>query len=325
MSAGSRSQVRTSWLPVSCSALNVWKNSSSVFALRCRNWTSSMSRTSVSRKRALNVVDVARLQRGDEVVREGLGGRAAHAQAAAVRGDVVADRVQEVGLAEAGRAVEKQRVVGLAGQLGDGERGRVGEAVGVADDELVERELRMKLALVAGGRRGPAARLGRRGGDRRVGRDDVDLRLRAEHRGGAGLQDAGEAIGDPAADLVGRGHDERAVDERARGQRREPDLEGRIRYGAAQLGPDRRPVTGELRGQARGHRLLRSGCCSDGRRAPRESPDGGEYTSARTASRGAAAGARDTARSSREKRRIGGRGAPCARIRRRADEAPFSP
>ena len=53
MSAGRRSQVSTSWLPVSYSALKVWKNSSSVFALRWRNWTSSMSRTSVSRKRTL--------------------------------------------------------------------------------------------------------------------------------------------------------------------------------------------------------------------------------------------------------------------------------
>ncbi len=53
MSAGRRSQVSTSWLPVSCSALKVWKNSSSVLALRCRNWTSSISRTSVRRKRIL--------------------------------------------------------------------------------------------------------------------------------------------------------------------------------------------------------------------------------------------------------------------------------
>ena len=70
--------------------------------------------------------------------------------------DVVADRVQQVGLAEAGRAVEEERVVGLAGQLGDGERGGVGEAVGVADDELVERELRVELGLGARRRRAPA-------------------------------------------------------------------------------------------------------------------------------------------------------------------------
>ena len=138
--------------------------------------------------------------------------------------DVVADRVQQVRLAEAGRAVEEERVVGLAGQLGDGERGGVGEAVAVADDELVERELGVKLGLVGcaasrapGGSRGACAvpRRGRalrgRGLERGAGRDDVDDGLRSEHRGGAGLQDAREAVGDPAADLVGRRDDERVA------------------------------------------------------------------------------------------------------------------
>ena len=43
-----------------------------------------------------------------------------------------------MGLAEPGRAVDEERVVGLAGLLGDGERGGVGEAVAVADHELLE-------------------------------------------------------------------------------------------------------------------------------------------------------------------------------------------
>ena len=46
-----------------------------------------------------------------------------------------------MGLADPGRAADEQRVVGLGGHLGDGQRGGVGEAVAVADDELLEGEL----------------------------------------------------------------------------------------------------------------------------------------------------------------------------------------
>jgi len=53
--------------------------------------------------------------------------------------------VQEVRLAEPGRRVEEQRVVSAAGVFGDGERGRVCEAVVVADDELLERVARVEV------------------------------------------------------------------------------------------------------------------------------------------------------------------------------------
>jgi hypothetical protein len=180
----------------------------------------------------------------------------------------VADRVQQVRLAEARRAVEEERVVRLAGQLGDGERRRVGKAVGVADDELVERELRVQLLRLVLCR----ARLGRRARafvDRCVGRDDVDGRLRSEDRGGAGLQDAGVAIGDPAADLVGRRDDELVADERPRPQRGEPDLERGVGDLLAQLRADQRPVAGELRGDGRRVRLLRGGGAARRQRALR--------------------------------------------------------
>ena len=55
---------------VSYSALNVWKNSSSVFALLSRNWTSSISSTSLRRKRPLKRSMSPRLDRGDELVCE---------------------------------------------------------------------------------------------------------------------------------------------------------------------------------------------------------------------------------------------------------------
>ncbi len=77
-------------------------------------------------------------QRGDELAGEGLGGRVADAETGRVGGEVVGDRDQEVGLAEAGRAVEEERVVGLRRRLGDGQGRRVGDPVSLADDEAVE-------------------------------------------------------------------------------------------------------------------------------------------------------------------------------------------
>ena len=82
----------------------------------------------------------------DELARELLDRRVAHAQPGSVAGDVVADRVQQVGLAEPRRTVQEERVVRLRRQLGDGERGGVGEAVAAADDELLERVLRVQRA-----------------------------------------------------------------------------------------------------------------------------------------------------------------------------------
>ena len=58
-------------------------------------------------------------------------------------GDVLADRLEQVGLAEAGPAVDEERVVRLRGSFRDGQRRRVREAVRGADDEGVERVLRL--------------------------------------------------------------------------------------------------------------------------------------------------------------------------------------
>ena len=76
--------------------------------------------------------------RVDEFVHERLGGDVAHPLVPEHGADVVPDRVQEVGLAQPGRAVDEQRVVGPAGALGDGQGRGVREAVGGPDDELVE-------------------------------------------------------------------------------------------------------------------------------------------------------------------------------------------
>ena len=92
----------------------------------------------------LERVDPVVVERADEVVGERLHRRVADGQPVAVGGDVVGDRVQQVRLAEPGRAADEQRVVGERRHLGDRERGAVGEPVGVADHELVEREARVE-------------------------------------------------------------------------------------------------------------------------------------------------------------------------------------
>ena len=50
----------------------------------------------------------------------------------------MADGVQEMGLPEAGGAVDEERVVGAGRRLGDRKSGGVGETVRGADHELVE-------------------------------------------------------------------------------------------------------------------------------------------------------------------------------------------
>ena len=90
---------------------------------------------------ALERVADAGADRVDELVEERLARHVAHPVAAVVLVDVVADGLQQVGLAEAGVAVDEQRVVGETGSFGDRQRGGMGEPVGRADDERVERVL----------------------------------------------------------------------------------------------------------------------------------------------------------------------------------------
>ena len=85
------------------------------------------------------LVDLALLDRGDELVGELLAGRVDDALARELGDDLVADGVHQVGLAEAHAAVQEERVVGVAGALRDGQAGRVGQAVGRADDEVARR------------------------------------------------------------------------------------------------------------------------------------------------------------------------------------------
>ncbi len=104
----------------------------------------------------------------DELVHERLGGDVAHPLVPEHGADVVADRVQEVGLAEAGGTVDEQRVVGAAGALGDRQRGGVREAVRGADHELVEGVAGVQRARGPGARRPVVGRVGERDRAERV-------------------------------------------------------------------------------------------------------------------------------------------------------------
>jgi hypothetical protein len=57
------------------------------------------------------------------------------------------DRLHQVRLAEAGPAVDEQRVVRLRGSFGDRERGRMREPVRGTDDEQIEDVLRVQPRL----------------------------------------------------------------------------------------------------------------------------------------------------------------------------------
>ena len=95
------------------------------------------------------LVDLALLDRGDELVGELLARRVDDALARELGDDLVADGVHQVGLAEADPAVQEERVVGVAGALGDRQARGVGEAVGRADDEVRERVARVEVGRAA--------------------------------------------------------------------------------------------------------------------------------------------------------------------------------
>ena len=76
--------------------------------------------------------------RVDQLVGEALGREVEQAERRVEPRDLVADRVEQVGLAETDPAVDEERVVGLRRQLGHRLAGGLGELVGVADDEGVE-------------------------------------------------------------------------------------------------------------------------------------------------------------------------------------------
>ncbi len=74
----------------------------------------------------------------DELVDEAVAGEIEDAQIALALEDLLADGLEQVGLAETDAAVDEEGVVGLARVFGDGDASGVGELVAGAGDELLE-------------------------------------------------------------------------------------------------------------------------------------------------------------------------------------------
>ena len=114
---------------------------------------------------------------------------------------LVADRVQQVRLAESDPAVDEERVVGLGRQLGDRLAGGLGELVGRADDEGVEGVARVE--ALDRSRRRPAGPSGG-GGASSDGASEssttiVTRGLAAEHVGGGALERVEVVLHQPVA------------------------------------------------------------------------------------------------------------------------------
>ena len=88
----------------------------------------------------------------DELVGERLHRDVGQRQLRVVRGHEVADRVEQVRLAQAHAAVDEEGVVGARRRLGHGEGGRVGEAVRRPGHEGLEGEARLQPLQRRGGR-----------------------------------------------------------------------------------------------------------------------------------------------------------------------------
>ena len=130
---------------------------------------------------------------------------------------VLRDGLKEMGLAEAGAAVDEERVVGLRRRFGHGQRGRVREAVRRADHERVERVLRVEPAALGPSRQaldhGKEAFLPRAVLRRRlalVGHPELDRALVADDVADGSADQAEEMSLDPVArELARDGEDER--------------------------------------------------------------------------------------------------------------------
>ncbi len=86
----------------------------------------------------LELLGAGRAEGTDELIGEALGRGVADAERRRIGSQIVGDRTEQVSLAEPWGSVEKERVIGLRGRLGDGEGRSVGQPVALSDHETVE-------------------------------------------------------------------------------------------------------------------------------------------------------------------------------------------
>ena len=246
-SCGARSDVITSRRPAVMISFIVWKNSSCVESLPAMNWTSSISSRSAFRSRCLNpIVSFSFSARMNSTMNFSADIDTTRAPRL-LREEGVADRVQQVGLAAAGAAMDEQRVEADRRRRRERPRGGRRDLVGLADDEGLEPVARIEIGRVgiALGRRRRfledqqrrrARRIG--GGDHADVADDRQDRLPGER------QPLAEMRAHPVGHELARHDDvERAAVglERAELGRLQPAVEGARAKIAAKSGADRFP------------------------------------------------------------------------------------
>src|SRR5438046_9261639 len=217
ISFGGRSEVSTICLCPSNSALNVWKNSSWVISFPSRKCTSSTRKRSTSLRYRRRNSDMVRVNRFDDFVDELLGAEVVHPRARILGEHGMGDRLHQMRLAESRGAVDKERIVRLAGCFRDRVRGRGGELVRLPDHEGLERiplvERRGRDARLVEGRR-----LARRHEEVHLGSllaillySEHDRRGPPEHPLGRARQDAGVLRLVPFDGELIRGTDDQAT------------------------------------------------------------------------------------------------------------------
>src|SRR3954451_2768877 len=207
----------------------------------------------------------------DEFARELLDGRVANMQTGAVALYVVSDGVQQVGLAEPGPAVDEERVVGLAGELGHGEGGSVAEAVSATDHELLEGVLRVEAALLHRSAVGRALEHRGLGGPVRGHHPHGRALIEAPRRGA--VQQREVALLDPGPDVLGGPDEKRAALQSGELQGVEPDVELEVRRLSPELFANVIPDLGELLAHGQTRPSSRATCTGnmavEGLRGPR--------------------------------------------------------
>ena len=142
-----------------------------------------------------------------------------------VAADGVGNGLHQMRFAEAGAAVDKQRVVGAGRIFGDGERRGVRKAVRRADDKVVEGEFR---DVRQRSRRARAALLA---GNRFVGVEDDEIHVRRKDLAERFFHQLAVARGDDLFFIRRRGADNKTVlpqlDGRGVGK---PDVNGNFLY-----------------------------------------------------------------------------------------------
>ena len=186
--------------------------------------------------------NAASLEGLNEIVGEGLGRDVGDASLRVGGVDRVGDRVHQVGLTETGRTVDEERVVVVAGFLGNGERSTVGHLVFRTDDEIIKRVVRLdrrSRRSVSGLARRTRDRSRRRSGfARSIDRSgQTEIHITSSDERELATEHLGVVAVHPGFGEHGRSfeHEDLTLDDAQGLQRRDPSFEVRARKGVTEF------------------------------------------------------------------------------------------